>query len=319
MKVLIIGGGGREHALAWKAAQSPRVEKVFVAPGNAGTAREAGVENVAIDPMDFDALTAFVREHGIEQTIVGPEAPLVAGAIDAFRGAGLRCFGPTAAAAQLEGSKSYAKDFLARHRIPTAEYRTFTEVTPAIEYINAKGAPIVVKADGLAAGKGVVVAETLESAHAAVRDMLEGNAFGEAGARVVVEEFLVGEEASFICMVDGGNILPMATSQDHKARDEGDKGPNTGGMGAYSPAPVVTDTVYRFSSMITCLPAAVRYLMSQRAFFSSSESFAVILSKSFVTRSSMSTFVAARSQEGSINQMCSKRCCCSTFSFSSAS
>lgn len=245
MKVLIIGGGGREHALAWKAAQSPRVEKVFVAPGNAGTAREAGVENVAIDPMDFDALTAFVREHGIEQTIVGPEAPLVAGAIDAFRGAGLRCFGPTAAAAQLEGSKSYAKDFLARHRIPTAEYRTFTEVTPAIEYINAKGAPIVVKADGLAAGKGVVVAETLESAHAAVRDMLEGNAFGEAGARVVVEEFLVGEEASFICMVDGGNILPMATSQDHKARDEGDKGPNTGGMGAYSPAPVVTDTVYQ--------------------------------------------------------------------------
>lgn len=245
MKVLIIGGGGREHALAWKAAQSPRVEKVYVAPGNAGTARESGVENVAIDPMDFDALIAFVRENGVDQTIVGPEAPLVAGVVDAFRAAGLRCFGPMARAAQLEGSKSYAKDFLARHRIPTAEYQVFTDAARAIEYINQKGAPIVVKADGLAAGKGVVVAETLEAAHAAVRDMLEGNAFGEAGARVVVEEFLVGEEASFICMVDGENILPMATSQDHKARDEGDKGPNTGGMGAYSPAPVVTPAVYK--------------------------------------------------------------------------
>lgn len=244
MKVLIIGGGGREHALAWKAAQSPRVEKVYVAPGNAGTARENGIENVAIDPMDFDALIAFVREQGIDQTIVGPEAPLVAGVVDAFRAAGLRCFGPSAKAAQLEGSKAYAKDFLARHRIPTAEYRVFTEAARAIEYINEKGAPIVVKADGLAAGKGVVVAETLETAHAAVRDMLEGNAFGEAGARVVIEEFLVGEEASFICMVDGEHVLPMATSQDHKARDEGDKGPNTGGMGAYSPAPVVTDAVY---------------------------------------------------------------------------
>jgi len=243
MKVLIIGGGGREHALAWKAAQSPRVERTFVAPGNAGTAHEPGVENVAIDSMDFDALIAFVREHDIAQTIVGPEAPLVAGIIDAFRTAGLRCFGPTAAAAQLEGSKAYAKDFLARHSIPTAEYRTFTELEPAIEYINGRGAPIVVKADGLAAGKGVVVAETLESAHAAVRDMLEGNAFGKAGARVVIEEFLVGEEASFICMVDGEHVLPMATSQDHKARDDGDKGPNTGGMGAYSPAPVVTAAV----------------------------------------------------------------------------
>lgn len=244
MKVLIIGGGGREHALAWKAAQSPRVEQVYVAPGNAGTAREPGVENVPIDPMDFDALIAFVREHGIDRTIVGPEAPLVAGVVDAFREADLPCFGPTAKAAQLEGSKAYAKDFLARHRIPTAEYQVFTEAAPAIEYINQKGAPIVVKADGLAAGKGVVVADTLETAHAAIRDMLEGNAFGEAGARVVIEEFLVGEEASFICMVDGEHVLPMATSQDHKARDEGDKGPNTGGMGAYSPAPVVTDAVY---------------------------------------------------------------------------
>ena len=244
MKVLIIGGGGREHALAWKAAQSARVEKVFVAPGNAGTAREEKLENVAIDPMDFDALIAFVRDNGVAQTIVGPEAPLVGGVVDAFREAGLRCFGPSAKAAQLEGSKAFAKDFLARHRIPTAEYKVFTDVDAAIEYINAKGAPIVVKADGLAAGKGVVVAETLETAHAAVRDMLEGNAFGEAGARVVIEEFLVGEEASFICMVDGDNVLPMATSQDHKARDDGDRGPNTGGMGAYSPAPVVTDSVY---------------------------------------------------------------------------
>ncbi|HEX6929615.1 MAG TPA: phosphoribosylamine--glycine ligase [Gammaproteobacteria bacterium] len=244
MKVLVIGGGGREHALAWKAAQSPRVEKVFVAPGNAGTAREPGIENVAIDPMDFTALIGFVRDNGIEQTIVGPEAPLVGGIVDTFRAAGLRCFGPTAKAAQLEGSKAFAKDFLARHRIPTAEYRVFTDANEAIEYINEKGAPIVVKADGLAAGKGVIVAETLSEAHAAVRDMLEGNAFGDAGARVVIEEFLVGEEASFICMVDGEHVLPMATSQDHKARDDGDKGPNTGGMGAYSPAPVVTETAY---------------------------------------------------------------------------
>ncbi|HEX7048121.1 MAG TPA: phosphoribosylamine--glycine ligase [Gammaproteobacteria bacterium] len=244
MKVLVIGGGGREHALAWKAAQSPRVEKVFVAPGNAGTAREPGIENVAIDPMDFDALIDFVRDNGIDQTIVGPEAPLVAGIVDAFRAAGLRCFGPTAKAAQLEGSKAFAKDFLARHRIPTGEYRVFTDVNDAIEYINEKGAPVVVKADGLAAGKGVIVAQTLPEAHAAVRDMLEGNAFGDAGARVVIEEFLAGEEASFICMIDGVNVLPMATSQDHKARDEGDKGPNTGGMGAYSPAPVVTPEIF---------------------------------------------------------------------------
>lgn len=243
MKVLIIGGGGREHALAWKAAQSPRVEKVYVAPGNAGTALEAGVENVAISADDFDALIAFARDNNVAQTIVGPEAPLVAGVVDAFRKAGLRCFGPTAKAAQLEGSKAFTKDFLARHHIPTGEYRVFTEVEAAIEHINAKGAPIVIKADGLAAGKGVVVAQTLEDAHAAVRDMLEGNAFGAAGARVVVEEFLVGEEASFICMVDGEHVLPLATSQDHKARDDGDRGPNTGGMGAYSPAPVVTGAV----------------------------------------------------------------------------
>ncbi len=244
MKVLVIGGGGREHALAWKIAQSPRVEKVCVAPGNAGTANEPGVENVAIDAMDFDALIAFAHDNGIALTIVGPEAPLVAGIVDAFRAAGLRCFGPSAAAAQLEGSKAFAKDFLARHRIPTAEYRTFTEVEPAILHINEKGAPIVIKADGLAAGKGVIVAETLDEAHAAVRDMLEANAFGEAGARVVIEEFLVGEEASFICMADGDRALPMATSQDHKRRDDGDRGPNTGGMGAYSPAPVVTDEIY---------------------------------------------------------------------------
>ncbi|HEX6930028.1 MAG TPA: phosphoribosylamine--glycine ligase [Gammaproteobacteria bacterium] len=240
MKVLVIGGGGREHALAWKAAKSPRVEKVFVAPGNAGTAGEPGIENVAIDPMDFDALIRFVRDNGVAQTIVGPEAPLVGGIVDAFCAAGLRCFGPTAKAARLEGSKAYAKDFLARHRIPTGEYQVFTNASEAIDYINARGAPIVIKADGLAAGKGVIVAETLPEAHAAVNDMLEGNAFGEAGARVVIEEFLVGEEASFICMVDGEHALPMATSQDHKARDDGDKGPNTGGMGAYSPAPVIT-------------------------------------------------------------------------------
>ncbi|MGM0701188.1 MAG: phosphoribosylamine--glycine ligase [Pseudomonadota bacterium] len=244
MKVLIIGGGGREHALAWKIARSPRVDRVFVAPGNAGTAQEAGVENVAIDVADLDGLVAFARERDVALTVVGPEAPLVAGVVDRFRAAGLTVFGPTAGAAQLEGSKSFSKDFLARHAIPTAEYRTFTAVAPALDYLAEKGAPIVIKADGLAAGKGVIVAETLADAESAVRDMLEANAFGDAGARVVIEEFLDGEEASFIVMVDGETVLPLATSQDHKRAYDGDAGPNTGGMGAYSPAPVVTEAVH---------------------------------------------------------------------------
>jgi phosphoribosylamine--glycine ligase len=244
MQVLIIGGGGREHALAWKAAQSPRVEKVFVAPGNAGTALEAKIENVPIAAEAVDALTTFARSQHITLTIVGPEAPLVAGVVDAFQAAGLRCFGPGRSAAQLEGSKAYAKDFLARHRIPTAAYRNFTDVDAAVAYIRERGTPIVVKADGLAAGKGVILAKTEEEAIAAVRDMLAGNAYGAAGHRVVIEDFLKGEEASFIVMVDGKHVLPMATSQDHKARDNGDRGPNTGGMGAYSPAPVVTPAVH---------------------------------------------------------------------------
>ncbi|MDT8880238.1 phosphoribosylamine--glycine ligase [Halomonas saccharevitans] len=244
MKVLIIGGGGREHALAWKVAQSPRVERVFVAPGNAGTALEPGLTNVAIGVDDLTGLVAFAREEGVELTIVGPEAPLVEGVVDRFREAGLAIFGPTAGAAQLEGSKAFTKDFLARHAIPSADYRTFTAVEPALEYLAEMGAPIVIKADGLAAGKGVIVAMTVEEAEAAVRDMLEANAFGDAGARVVIEEFLQGEEASFIVMVDGETILPMATSQDHKRAFDGDAGPNTGGMGAYSPAPVVTDSVF---------------------------------------------------------------------------
>jgi phosphoribosylamine--glycine ligase len=244
MKVLVIGSGGREHALAWKAAQSPEVEQVYVAPGNAGTAREAKMENVAIGVEDIPALIAFARDKEIGLTIVGPEAPLVIGVVDAFREAGLRIFGPTRAAAELEGSKAFTKDFLARHRIPTADYRNFTEVAPAITYIKEKGAPIVIKADGLAAGKGVIVAMDEDQAIAAVEDMLSGNAFGEAGSRVVIEEYLDGEEASFICMVDGEHILPMATSQDHKRAGDGDTGPNTGGMGAYSPAPVVTPEVH---------------------------------------------------------------------------
>ena len=242
MKILVIGSGGREHALAWKLAQSPRVAKVYVAPGNAGTAREAKCENVAIGATDVPALFAFARDQAIDLTVVGPEAPLAAGVVDSFRDGGLRIFGPTQGAAQLESSKAFAKDFLARHRIPTAEYRVFTELAPALDYIHDRGAPIVIKADGLAAGKGVVVAMTQAEAEAAVRDMLGGQ-LGQAGARVVIEEFLEGEEASFICMVDGQNILPMATSQDHKRRDEGDQGPNTGGMGAYSPAPVVTPQI----------------------------------------------------------------------------
>jgi len=243
MNVLIIGGGGREHALAWKVAQSPRVETVFVAPGNAGTAAEAGIENVALDVMDFDGLADFAAKKGVGLTIVGPEAPLVDGVVDFFQERGLRCFGPGKDAAQLEGSKAFTKDFLARHNIPSAAYGNFTKLEPALAYLREQGAPIVVKADGLAAGKGVIVAETLEQAEEAVTDMLSGNAFGEAGCRVVIEEFLEGEEASFIVMVDGVNVLPMATSQDHKRIGEGDTGPNTGGMGAYSPAPVVDTAV----------------------------------------------------------------------------
>lgn len=242
MKVLVIGGGGREHALAWKLAQSPRVSRVFVAPGNPGTAAEAKCENVSIGATDIAELLAFAGREKIDLTVVGPEAPLVLGIVDSFRDAGLPIFGPSRQAAQLEGSKAFSKDFLARHRIPTATYRVFTEAAPAIDYVREHGAPIVVKADGLAAGKGVIVAQTVAEAEAAVNDMLGGQ-FGEAGARVVVESFLSGEEASFIVMVDGSNILPMATSQDHKARDRGDTGPNTGGMGAYSPAPVVTPQI----------------------------------------------------------------------------
>ncbi len=244
MNILVIGGGGREHALAWKAAQSPLADRVFVAPGNAGTAREAGVENVAIAVEDLPALVAFARDNAVELTIVGPEVPLVLGIVDAFQAAGLRCFGPSRGAARLEGSKAFAKDFLARHAIPTAAHGAFTEVDAALAYLREVGAPIVVKADGLAAGKGVILADDLATAEAAVRDMLAGNAFGEAGHRVVIEEFLQGEEASFIVMADGEHILPMATSQDHKARDNGDRGPNTGGMGAYSPAPVVTPEMH---------------------------------------------------------------------------
>ncbi|RVU30775.1 phosphoribosylamine--glycine ligase [Neptunomonas marina] len=240
MKVLVIGSGGREHALAWSAAKDTRVSDVFVAPGNAATALEDKMQNVAIDVMDIDGLLDFAASNAIDLTIVGPEAPLVAGVVDKFRAAGLAIFGPTAGAAQLEGSKAFTKDFLARQQIPTAEYQNFTEIEPALAYVREKGAPIVVKADGLAAGKGVIVAMTLEEAEAAIKDMLAGNAFGDAGSRVVIEEFLDGEEASYIVMVDGDNVLPMATSQDHKRVGNGDTGLNTGGMGAYSPAPVVT-------------------------------------------------------------------------------
>ncbi len=245
MNILIIGSGGREHALAWKAAQSPDAEQVFVAPGNAGTAREPNLENVDIDVMALEQLAQFAEDNNVGLTIVGPEAPLVAGIVDLFRERGLRVFGPSQGAAQLEGSKAFTKDFLERQKIPTADYGNFTDVDKALAYVREKGAPIVVKADGLAAGKGVIVAMTLEEAEDAIRDMLAGNAFGDAGSRVVVEEFLEGEEASFIVMVDGKNVLPMATSQDHKRVGDGDTGPNTGGMGAYSPAPVVTDAVHK--------------------------------------------------------------------------
>lgn len=245
MKILVIGNGGREHALAWKAAQSPLATTVYVAPGNAGTALEPALQNVDISPTDIHGLLRFAQSENIDLTIVGPEAPLVIGVVDAFRTAGLKIFGPTQAAAQLEGSKAFTKDFLARHHIPSAEYQNFTAVEPALAYLREKGAPIVIKADGLAAGKGVIVAMTLEEAEAAVEDMLAGNAFGNAGHRIVIEEFLTGEEASFIVMVDGENVLPMATSQDHKRVGDGDTGPNTGGMGAYSPAPVVTDEIHQ--------------------------------------------------------------------------
>ncbi|MDA1107769.1 MAG: phosphoribosylamine--glycine ligase [Proteobacteria bacterium] len=244
MKILVIGGGGREHALAWKIAQSPDVSKIFVAPGNAGTAREPKVENIPVAAEDVAALVNFARDHTIDLTIIGPEAPLALGVVDAFTAAGLRCFGPTRAAAQLESSKAYAKDFLARHKIPTAAYRTFTDAAAAIAYVRAAATPIVIKADGLAAGKGVVIAQNEAEAITAITDMLSGNGMGDAGRRVVIEEFLRGEEASFIVMVDGAHSLPLATAQDHKARDDGDRGPNTGGMGAYSPAPVVTPEIH---------------------------------------------------------------------------
>lgn len=244
MQVLVIGSGGREHALAWKLSQSPDVSTVYVAPGNAGTALEPNIENINIAIDDFAGLSAFAQQHGIDLTVVGPEGPLVDGIVDHFMNLNLRCFGPSAKAAQLEGSKSFTKDFLARHNIPSAEYQTFTDQAAAIDYVRDKGAPIVVKADGLAAGKGVIVAMTEAEAEAAIADMLAGNVFGEAGHKVVIEEFLEGEEASFIVVSDGVNILPMATSQDHKRIGEGDTGPNTGGMGAYSPAPVVTAEIH---------------------------------------------------------------------------
>ncbi|MFA6969950.1 MAG: phosphoribosylamine--glycine ligase [Gallionella sp.] len=242
MKILVIGSGGREHALAWRLAQAPKVQKVYVAPGNAGTALENGVENVALSSVD--ELLAFAQREQIYITVVGPEAPLSKGVVDAFRRAGLKIFGPTKAAAQLESSKDFAKAFMVRHNIPTAFYETFSDVASAHAYVDKHGAPIVIKADGLAAGKGVVVAMSLDEAHQAVDMMLSDNKLGDAGARVVIEEFLAGEEASFIVMVDGKNILPLATSQDHKRLLDGDLGPNTGGMGAYSPAPVVTPEVY---------------------------------------------------------------------------
>ena len=244
MNVLIIGSGGREHALGWKVAQNPAVDTVYIAPGNAGTALEPKLHNVNIAVDDIDGLVAFAKQHPLAMTIVGPEAPLVLGVVDAFRAADLPIFGPTQAAAQLEGSKAFTKDFLERHHIPTAAYANFTEIEPALAYVREQGAPIVIKADGLAAGKGVIVAMTLSEAEEAIKDMLAGNAFGEAGSRVVIEEFLQGEEASFIVMVDGQHVLPMATSQDHKRVGDNDTGLNTGGMGAYSPAPVVTDEIY---------------------------------------------------------------------------
>lgn len=245
MNILVVGGGGREHALAFKLAASPSADRVYVAPGNAGTAREDGVENVAIEADDIDALVTFARRNDIGLTVIGPEAPLVAGIVDRFREAGLPCFGPAAKAAALEGSKDFAKHFMARHDIPTAAHASFTDADEAVAYIRAHGAPLVVKADGLAAGKGVVLARHEDEAVEAVNDMLRANRFGAAGHRVIIEEFLLGEEVSFIALVGGGEILPLASSQDHKARDEGDTGPNTGGMGAYSPSPLVDETLHR--------------------------------------------------------------------------
>ncbi|RYD14839.1 MAG: phosphoribosylamine--glycine ligase [Lysobacteraceae bacterium] len=245
MKLLVIGSGGREHALAWKLAQSPRVTEVIVAPGNAGTAREAGMRNVEVAATDAEGLLRLAQREQVALTVIGPEAALAAGVSDRFRAAGLRCFGASRIAAQLESSKAFAKDFLARHNIPTAHYAVFTDLAPALAHVREHGAPIVIKADGLAAGKGVIVALTLADAEQALHDMLGARSFGDASARVVIEEFLAGEEASYIVMSDGRNVLPLATSQDHKRRDEGDLGPNTGGMGAYSPAPVVTPAVER--------------------------------------------------------------------------
>jgi phosphoribosylamine--glycine ligase len=243
MKILIVGGGGREHALAWKCAQGAGVDEVLVAPGNAGTALEPGLRNIAVDAEDIEGLIDLARTEAVSLTIIGPEVPLVAGIADRFQENGLACFGPSAAAAQLEGSKAFAKDFLQRHGIPTADYRNFDQLDAALNYIRERGAPIVIKADGLAAGKGVIVAMTLAEAEAAATEMLGAGTFGSAGKRIVVEEFLEGEEASFMVITDGKSVLPLASSQDHKARDEGDTGPNTGGMGAYSPAPVVTPEV----------------------------------------------------------------------------
>ncbi len=262
MQILIIGSGGREHALAWHIAQSPRVQQVYVAPGNAGTGLETGVENIPLSADDIEGLLSFASQHQIELTIVGPEAPLVAGIVDVFTANGLPCFGPSAAAAQLEGSKAFAKDFMTRHGIPTAAYGYFTEVDAARSFIREHGAPIVIKADGLAAGKGVVIAQTSAEAETAVTDMLAGNAFGEAGHRIIIEELLEGEEASFIVMADGQHILPLATSQDHKALNDGDLGPNTGGMGAYSPAPVINDEVHK-NVMHSVIQPTVRGMAEQ--------------------------------------------------------
>lgn len=254
MNILIVGSGGREHALAWKAAQSTQVKKVYVAPGNAGTALEAKLENINIAADDIDSLLSFATQKNIDLTIVGPEQPLVQGIVDEFQHAGLRCFGPSKSASQLEGSKAFSKDFLARHHIPTANYQTFTDTNAAIAYIKKMGAPIVIKADGLAAGKGVILADSESQAIDAVTDMLDANRFGDAGHRVIIEEFLTGEEASFIVMVDGEHVLPLATSQDHKAAYDADQGPNTGGMGACSPAPLVTEALHQHIMQQIILP-----------------------------------------------------------------
>ena len=262
MKILIVGGGGREHALAWKAAQSPRVKRVYVAPGNAGTAGEPGVENVSIGAENILKLKDFAKKNGIDLTLIGPEAPLVAGIVDAFQDAGLNCFGPSKAAAKLEGSKVFAKDFLKKYRIPTAAYAVFTEAEPAFRYLDTQKLPIVVKADGLAAGKGVIIAHTAQEARAAVRAMLNEGKFGAAGRRVVIEEYLQGEELSFIVIADGEQVLPLADSQDHKARDAGDTGPNTGGMGGYSPVPLL-DASLRARIMADIIRPTVRGMRAE--------------------------------------------------------